>query len=106
VTALSLLAYISAALLFQLVAGLGVAFGRRRAIFVAVPAGPQEPATIAAVSAWSGLRDFRVARREYEDATNTQCSFYLQPVDGVALARFNPGQYLTFQLPVSDRPHR
>ena len=103
-TALSLLAYISAALLFQLVAGLGVAFGRRRAIFVAVPAGPQEPATIAAVSAWSGLRDFRVARREYEGATNTQCSFYLQPVDGVALARFNPGQYLTFQLPVSDRP--
>jgi ferredoxin-NADP reductase len=51
-------------------------------------------------SAWSGWRDFRVVSREFEDAAQTQCSFYLQPVDGVPLTPFQPGQYLTFSLQV------
>ena len=49
-------------------------------------------------AAWSGLRAFRVARRWYEDAANTQCSFYLEPVDGQALPDYKPGQFLTFSL--------
>jgi ferredoxin-NADP reductase len=52
----------------------------------------------AVTGAWSGWRDFRVVRREFEDAAQTQCSFHLQPVDGSPLAPFQPGQYLTFSL--------
>ena len=50
------------------------------------------------MGAWSGWRDFRVIRRAFEDVANSQCSFYLQPVDGVPLPDFKPGQYLTFSL--------
>lgn len=50
--------------------------------------------------AWSGWREFRVARRHYEDAANSQCSFHLQPVDGALLPPFQPGHYLTFELQV------
>jgi ferredoxin-NADP reductase len=51
-------------------------------------------------AAWSGLRTFRVARRADEDVAQTQCSFYLEPVDGLQLPDFKPGQFLTFSLPV------
>jgi ferredoxin-NADP reductase len=49
-------------------------------------------------AAWNGLRAFRVARRVAEDAAQTQCSFYLEPVDGLALPDYKPGQFLTFSL--------
>lgn len=49
-------------------------------------------------AAWSGWREFRVSRREYEDPACTQCSFYLQPVDAQPLPAFKPGQFLTFSL--------
>ncbi len=52
--------------------------------------------------AWSGWRDFKVVRRQFEDAARSQCSFHLQAVDGVALAPFLPGQYLTFSLKLAD----
>ena len=54
------------------------------------------------LSARPGWREFRVARREFEDGKHTQCSFYLEPVDGVPLRPFKPGQFLTFQLQVDD----
>ena len=57
----------------------------------------------ASAGAWSGWRDFRVARRAFEDRGHTQCSFYLEPVDGVPMPTFNPGQYLIFSLPVFAR---
>jgi ferredoxin-NADP reductase len=38
--------------------------------------------------------------REFEDASQTQCSFHQQPVDGAPLEPFRPGQYLTFSLKV------
>jgi uncharacterized protein len=31
-----------------------------------------------------------------------QCSFYLEPVDGRQLPSFNPGQYLTFSVPIAE----
>lgn len=40
--------------------------------------------------------------RIYEDAAHSQCSFYLEPVDGAALPSFKPGQFLTFALTVPD----
>jgi ferredoxin-NADP reductase len=52
--------------------------------------------------AWPGWRDFRVVRRAFEDAGQTQCSFHLQPVDGKPLTPFLPGQYLTFSLNVPE----
>ncbi len=50
--------------------------------------------------AWTGTRPFRVSAvvDEAEDCR----SFYLVPEDGRPLARFEPGQYLTFHLPTGD----
>jgi ferredoxin-NADP reductase len=98
-TASLLLTLIVAALTLQLAVFAGLAFLRRTRVLVAPP-GPQPAA--ATTSAWSGWREFRVARREFEDGGASQCSFYLEPVDGVQLPAFKPGQFLTFQLPVLD----
>ncbi len=96
-TALTLLAYISAAILLQVAVGVSIALWRRA--HVAVPATPIAPVQRSSERlSWVGWRDFRVARREFEDAARSQCSFYLEPSDGVALPPFKPGQYLTFQL--------
>lgn len=104
-TALQLLAWIGAALLLQLAAGIGWGLWRR-----ATTPAAAEQATAPATkpdAAWNGWREFRVDRREYEDRARTQCSFYLQPVDGQPLPPFKPGQFLTFSLdaaaPGSDR---
>jgi uncharacterized protein len=97
-----LLAYICTALLLQLAGGVGVAVwrhrGKRRQVsLIAVPGA--SPATI---GAWAGWRAFRVARRQLEDPAQSQCSFYLEPVDGVPLQAFKPGQYLTFSLQMAE----
>jgi len=47
---------------------------------------------------WSGLRKFRVIRKELE--CEDVYSFYLQPHDRKPLPIFKPGQYLTFQLDI------
>ncbi len=48
--------------------------------------------------AWQGLRSFKVVQKQLEDAGQSICSFYLAPQDGLTLAPFQPGQFLTFQL--------
>lgn len=102
-TAAQLLALISAALLLQLAAGIGWAVWRRRCADVgAHPEAPTET-PVKADAAWAGWREFRVAQRVFEDAAKSQCSFYLQPVDGQPLPAFKPGQFLTFALDVADR---
>jgi hypothetical protein len=63
---------------------------------------PVQPAAPVQPLAWPGWREFRVVKREYEDLARTQCSFYLEPVDGVPLSDFMPGQFLTFGLDVSS----
>ena len=99
-TAIELLGLIVAALLLQLTAGIGVALLRRRAAAATAPALPGPGAAAPSKSAWAGWREFRVVQRAYEDAAQTQCSFYLQPVDGQPLPAFKPGQFLTFTLDV------
>jgi ferredoxin-NADP reductase len=99
-TAPSLLAYICAALLLQLVAGISVALWRRSVRASQVP--PAAPAAPTPRGAWAGFRELRVARREFEDAEQTQCSFYLESVDGAALPPFLPGQFLTFELEIGE----
>jgi ferredoxin-NADP reductase len=105
VTALLLLTWICAALAIELAAGMAVVLVRRNrriALAVTQPAAPTAARSTASTAlAWPLWREFRVARREFEDAVQSQCSFYLESVDGVALPEFKPGQYLTFALDVA-----
>ncbi|WP_374657871.1 2Fe-2S iron-sulfur cluster-binding protein [Inhella sp.] len=99
-SAAQLLGWISLVLLTQLVLGVAGALWRvRRAARVA----PDAPSHAGAgpsrtPAAWPGWRVFRVLRRAYEDDSDSQCSFYLQPLDGEALPPFKPGQFLSFSL--------
>lgn len=101
VTAPLLLAYICAAILLQVAAGVSVAIWRRRGEPAESSATEEGPADI--LGAWPGWREFRVARRDYEDSGQAQCSFYLEPVDRRPLLPFKAGQFLTFELPIADR---
>lgn len=102
VTAVELLGLISAALLIQLVVGIGVVLRRRRIAASTAPA-PSGDKTPRADLAWQGWREFRVVQRSLEDAACSQCSFYLQPIDGQPLPAFRPGQFLTFSLELAAR---
>ena len=99
-TTAQLLGWILAALWLQASVGIGVAIRRRPRGAAAEPAAPARSAINAA---WAGTREFRVASRAYEDAARSQCSFYLQPVDGQPLPDFQPGQFLTFVLQTVDK---
>lgn len=101
-TAPLLLACICAALLFQLSVGIGIAVWRRRGAARTTPRPVDIEAPHASSGAWPGWREFRVARRAFEDRAHTQCSFYLEPVDGAPLLPFRPGQFLTVALQVPD----
>ena len=91
-----LLAYICTALFVQLVVGISVTRWRRRRVtasraFSVLPT---------ASGAWAGWREFRVVSRQFEDRAHTQCSFQLEPLDGIPLPAFVPGQFLTFALSI------
>jgi hypothetical protein len=101
-TAWQLLAYICIALLLQTLAGVSVAVWRRRALVTLAPRRDEPGERPPSAGAWPGWREFRVTRRQFEDAAKTQCSFHLQPVDGSQLPAFKPGQYLTFSLQLAD----
>jgi ferredoxin-NADP reductase len=97
-TATELLSYITAALLAQMIAGAGFAFWRHRNRPGPASVTELPEAAVTTAGAWAGWRPMRVVRRSFEDASKSQCSFYLRPVDGRALPPFQPGQYLTFSL--------
>ncbi|MES2634529.1 MAG: 2Fe-2S iron-sulfur cluster-binding protein [Pseudomonadota bacterium] len=97
-TALELLGYVASAVLLQLGTGIGAALWRRRGLPAADHLADATPRSDSPADAWQGWRAFRVSRRVFEDAGQTQCSFYLVPQDGLALSPFRPGQYLTFSL--------
>jgi uncharacterized protein len=99
-TAPLLLAYIGAAIVAQLAILIGVAVWRRSRTAAAIPAAAADDVARVTSGAWPGWRDFRIANREFEDSAKTQCSFYLEPVDGAPLPPFKPGQFLTFSLNV------
>jgi uncharacterized protein len=101
-TALQLLAYICAALLFQVAVGASVTLWRRRAVVAQSPRLDEQEPRNRSADAWPGWRDFRVTRRNFEDAARSQCSFRMQPVDGAPLPPFKPGQYLTFSLQTGE----
>ncbi len=88
-TATKLLAAITVAILLQLALYVLFVLRRRRSGHTAVADGSD---------AWIGWRDFRVVRRQSENADGTICSFYLKPSDNGSLPAFQPGQYLTFSV--------
>lgn len=99
-TAAQLLGLICAALLIQLAVGIAVVLRRRQ--LEAPTAAAEIPATGNKPDlAWEGWREFKVVQRKLEDAARTQCSFYLEPLDGQPLPAFRPGQFLTFSLDVA-----
>ncbi len=110
-TSLSLLLWIASGIALQLAVFLGISFWRHWLDYHAlrsstaelniplrrdVPEETESPA----VSAWQGLRTFRVERKVIEDAAQSVCSFYLIPEDGQPLPSFLPGQFLTFRLDI------
>jgi ferredoxin-NADP reductase len=102
-TAVELLGLIVAALLLQLMAGIGVSVMRRRAAAAMAPPAAGLEVVATPKGAWAGWREFRVVQRAFEDAAQSQCSFHLQPVDGQPLPAFKPGQFLTFTLEVGPQ---
>ena len=94
-----LLAYVVAALVLQVAVAVAVASWRRRRAAASQAAVPR--VAHRTKGAWDGWREFRVARREYEDRAHTLCSFHLEPVDGAPPPPFVPGQFLTFAVPLS-----
>jgi uncharacterized protein len=98
-----LLGAILTALLLQVGIGIGLVMWRRQ-LSGAVEAStrPTPSPAQASSAAWTGTRAFRVVSRRPEDIAQSQCSFVLQPLDGVPLPAFKPGQYLTFVLEVPD----
>lgn len=112
-TSLYLLLWIAGGALLQVTLYLAVGFFRHWQAFQALrqlttgldmPAQPEalvEPA-VTSTAAWSGLRTFRVERKEYEDPAGQICSFYLVPEDGQPLPSFLPGQFLTFRLDIAS----
>jgi uncharacterized protein len=96
-----LLTYIVAGLLVQLAVGSALTLRRRR-LAARLPGRGAELPQLRVSSAWDGWREFRVVRREFEDLAQTQCSFYLSPVDGNSLPPFEPGQFLTIALELPD----
>jgi len=51
---------------------------------------------------WNGYRKFEIGEKNIE--AEGVCSFYLKPHDGKALPPFEPGQFLTFNLPIPAEP--
>lgn len=102
-TAPLLLAYICSAILLQIAAGLALAIWHWRRDLPAESGATEETKNRKEPGAWQGWREVRVARRVYEDSGQAQCSFYLEPLDGLALLPFKAGQFLTFELPIADR---
>jgi len=99
-TAAQLLSGILAALLLQAAIGIGLAVWRRSRSTASAEPAAIPPAVPIRSAAWPGTRAFRVTARAFEDAARSQCSFYLQPVDGASLPAFRPGQFLTFVLSI------
>lgn len=51
---------------------------------------------------WNGYRPFKVVKKVRESEVVT--SFYLKPADGAGLPSFQPGQYITVNIPHPETP--
>ncbi|KAM5350364.1 hypothetical protein ACJ41O_006869 [Fusarium nematophilum] len=53
-----------------------------------------------AAGEWNSWRKFKIVKKEAENDSVT--SFYLEPLDGKALPKFLPGQYISLQIPIPE----
>jgi ferredoxin-NADP reductase len=98
-TALTLLYYIVAAMLVQVMLAAALAAVR----YNSRQARQSDGIALVEVPAWIGLRAFTIVSRKVEDEAQTQASFYLEPVDHAPLPIYKAGQFLTFKLDVPDK---
>ncbi len=99
-TAARLLGLICAVIAIQVViAVIWAIWQRRRAASDLDGSRVEGRAAVAVPTAWPGWRPFRISTRDFEDESRTQCSLVLEPVDGLPLLPFRPGQFLTFSIP-------
>ncbi|KAK7753035.1 hypothetical protein SLS62_004984 [Diatrype stigma] len=54
---------------------------------------------------WSGWRQFIIRKKARETEDGDVVSFTLQPVDGVSLPAFKPGQYISVRMRVAGNPY-
>ncbi|MFX3636800.1 MAG: NO-inducible flavohemoprotein [Candidatus Pristimantibacillus sp.] len=73
------------------------AYGVIADVFMSVEAGMLQE-TVEQEGGWADFRPFRVERKVRESDVIT--SFYLVPQDGKALAKFEPGQYVSVKLDI------
>lgn len=103
-TSLNLLFWIGFAIVFQLAIYFGIGFWRHWINYRGIHSGAFAPNPSElehkASAASAGFNIFRVDRKVIENASETICSFYLVPEDGLPLPSFQPGQFLTFDLAV------
>lgn len=79
------------------------AYGQLADILIAAESA-QYDQLAAAPGGWRGARSFRVADKQVESAEIT--SFRLEPVDGLPVIRFQPGQYLGLRLAIDGQEVR
>ncbi|MBU1237630.1 MAG: 2Fe-2S iron-sulfur cluster binding domain-containing protein [Gammaproteobacteria bacterium] len=111
-SALSLFALITLAILLQVAVFLGYRFSRHWQRYRQLEDAAQETAVDTAIptaekvspppGAWRDTRKFRVAERVVESPDGSVCSFHLTPEDGLPLPAFLPGQFLTFELDMPE----
>jgi ferredoxin-NADP reductase len=108
-TSLTLLLWITSGFIFQLSIFLIIVYLRHWAQYKKLPGKLREAVQTSpnckdnlSVTAWSGLRTFRVDRKIFEDTAQSICSFYLVPIDRKPLPDFQSGQFLTFSLDLSS----
>jgi ferredoxin-NADP reductase len=64
---------------------------------------PTQAASSSSEPGWSEWRSFRVVRKVSESEEIT--SFHLEAVDGLPIAPFQPGQFLTIRLQIPSQPN-
>lgn len=87
----------------EVIAAWGVAYGQLADMLIAAETGVYA-AQAQAPGGWHSARAFRVARKQPESTEIT--SFYFEPVDGLPIMAFEPGQYITLRLDIDGRDVR
>jgi len=96
-TSLNLLLWICTVIILQLLIYFGIGFWRHWINYRGISnlSGKFENHSRATSNEF---KTFRVDRKVIENASQSICSFYLEPEDGLPLPPFKPGQFLTFDL--------
>ncbi len=81
----------------------GAAYWQLANILIAAETGEYEKLA-SAPGGWRGARQFKVAAKQPE--SSEIISFYLEPLDGAAVIRYQPGQYLGLKLLIDGQEVR